>query len=726
LAFTGLFVGAVSQLNAGLDAIPAAIVNNDEMITSTLPDGSEQQILAGRQLVTELTGADSAGFDWTITNTEDANAMLASGEVYAVLEVPEDFSKSIVSLSSEEPQRADLEIRTDDAHNYLTGSVAQTVGDGLVNTFGAAISEQYVAGLYSTIGQLGGALSTAADGATQIADGAGSLSAGLSTLTDGASAAASGASTLANGTSQYVNGVAQLGGGVGQYAAGVSGLNDGLTQYVSGVSSLSSGVNQYVAGATELSTGVGQYVAGASSLSAGVNQYVGGAGELATGLESLAAAGSQLNGGLAAIPEYTGAVSQLSAALSDASAALDPTDPAAAGVQQLVAALATAADGGAAVEQGIGAVSQYTDGVSQSAAGARALANSGAELSSGAAALASSGPGLSSGASALASSGAELAAGANTLAASGPQLSSGSATLATSGAELASGASTLAASGGELTSGAADLATGLNSLADGAADATTGATALQSGAAELGAGLQEGADQVPVIEGDAATESATVATSPVGLTVTRNNEVSDIGQIIATFFVPLGLWLGAIAIFLVMRPVTRSVLASTAANGRIAMSAISKAGALAAAQAALLVLLMHITLDVSWTVLPATILFSLVMALSFVAVHYLLTVAFGRMGLVLSLLLLAVQLTSTGGLYPIQLLAEPFQVVSPFLPLTYGVAGIQAIIAGGSIGTIVLCALALIGFGLLSLALSLVAVRRVRRAHALGEVQAAH
>ena len=97
LAFAGLFVGALGQSDTAIDRIPAAIVNQDELIQMTNADGSESPVFAGRQLVTELTAAD--GFDWVITNAEDADAALKAGDVYAVLTIPQNFSESILSLS---------------------------------------------------------------------------------------------------------------------------------------------------------------------------------------------------------------------------------------------------------------------------------------------------------------------------------------------------------------------------------------------------------------------------------------------------------------------------------------------------------------------------------------------------------------------------------------------------------------------------------------------------
>jgi len=567
LAFAGLFIGAVSQLNHGISSIPAAIVNNDQLVEQTAADGTKTPVLAGRQLVTELTGAKSAGFSWTITNSKDAKAQLASGKVYAILTVPKDFSKSIVSLSSKSPERANLSISTDDSHNYLTGSVAQVVGDSLSSAFGQAITKQYIAGIYSGIGGVGGSLQTAADGATRLSGGASSLASGLHKLAGGTSQSASGATSLASGTSKYVSGVAKLS-------------------------------------------------SGASSVADGVEQYTGGVKQLSAALTAAV-------GHLAAHPEDPAAL---------------PT------VEAITSQLHHLAKGGGALADG--------------------------------------------------------------------------------SAGIASGAKTLASNGTALSSGTAGLASGLTQLATGTSKSATGASSLATGADKLATGLSSGASSAPSYTKAQIAKTADVASNPVGVTVHREHKVSSPSQIIATLFVPLGLWIGSLAVFLVMRPLTRRLLSSTAGNGRLVTSAIGRASIVTGAQALLLVLLLHTAVGVSWTLLPATILFSLVMALAFTAFHYLLTIGLGRAGLVVSIFLLAIQITSTGGLYPIQLLATPFQVVSPLLPLTYGVQGMQAIIANSGAGSAIGAAFALVAFGVGSLLVALLAVRRTRRARALGLVPA--
>jgi len=542
LAFAGLFVGSIGQSDTAADRIPAAIVNQDELVYQTAADGTKTPVFAGRQLVTELTGADSkdadskdagskaagaTGLDWTITNAKDAEAALKSGRVYAILTVPKDFSASIMSLQSQDPVKAELSIRTDDAHSYLTGAVAQSVGDGMVSTFGTAITEQYISGIYASVGQLGSAITQAADGA--------------------------------------------------------AGLSTGVSAYTSGVDRLSSGLSQLNGGAAKL-----------DGVSSGVSQFTGGVAQLA---QALAAANAQLQA--------------------------NPGDPTAvATVAAISAQLTAAAQGGTSLSQ-------------QTAAGIDGIQS------------------------------------------------------------------------------------GIAQSADGAAQLAAGSAQLSSGASSLADGLKAGAAQLPDADGASTAQAAKVASSPVGLTVTRDNEISGVGTAVATFFVPLGLWVGALAVFLVLRPVTRRALGSTATNGRLVTSALLRAAAVTGAQALLLVALLHLALGVSWAALPATLGFSLLMAFAFTAFHYLLTVGLGRAGLVVSLFVLAVQVTSTGGLYPVQMLAAPFQWISPLLPLTYGVQGMQGILAGGSAGPGIAAALVLLALGVLSVLLSLLVVRRSRRAQAL-------
>lgn len=621
LAVAGLVSGALGGAGDKLESVPAVVVNNDEMVTMTLADGTEQPVLAGRQLVTELTDPETPGFKWTISNDEEAAALLASGDAYAVLTIPADFSESVTSLSSEAPARANLDIRTDDAHAYLAGSAAQSVGDAMSATFGRELTAQYLEGFYANLSSMGGALGDAADGATQLSSGVGTLAGGLGTLSSGVAAAATGATDAASGASAFADGVAQYTGGVAQYTAGVDGIAGGLSELATNT------------------TGLGVLSAG-----------IGG---------------------------YTTAVDGYSAQLADVTS-------------RILAAAQTPEGVSPALYQELATVSGTLT----------AVAGQGAPLAQGAAGL----PALEGGI-------AQLSGGAQ-------QLSGGSAALRDGSAELASGADSLA-------TGIDELAVGLVALQGGAADAATGATQLAGGATTLADGLASGAEQASALTDIDAAATADVVAEPVTVATARDHEIGSTGEVIGMLFVPIGLWLGAMALFLVFRPFGREALRSTASTGGLVARTLARAGLLALAQAVAVVLLLHGALGVAWTMLPQTLAFSALLALVFTALHAFLTVWLGRAGLLVSLVLVALQLTASGGLYPVEVLSGPYQAISPFLPLTWAVQGMQLIVAGAGGGAVATAAGVMVLFGLVGVIGTAVVVGRRRGIRSIGFAAAA-
>lgn len=613
-AVNGLFAGALSNVDHSISSIPAAIVNEDQLVTTTNADGTQSVNFAGRGLVTELTGADQSGFDWTVTNADDAASGLADGTYYAVLTIPSDFSATVNTLGTPDPKQGLIDIQTDDAHGYLSRVLASTVGSAVQAGFGQTITATVVNGIYTSFGTVGTSLKDAADGANQLGSGAGQL--------------ATGATQLSDGLSQYTSGASTLASGVAQYTGGVSSLSSGLTQYTGGVSQLASGADELQAKTTQL----GEFGTGVASYATGVTG-------LTTSLKDLSAAAQA---GLLT-PEQVEA--QLGA-LAAGAAQLDANS----------ADLAEAGKGMPALQSGIGE--------------------------------------LASGADQLAANGSELVSGAQQLAAGGPALSSGADQLASNGPALVQGAQQLGA----------------------------GAAQLQSGAGQLASGLTAGADQLGARTSSDPQAAADVIAKPVAVDVSTTNQVSSVGQVISTVILPVALWIGALALFLWLRPFSRSVLASPASTGRLVGRTFLRAAVFGTGQAVVVVAFLHLALGAAWTLLPATLGFSLLVSFAFMAFHQLLTTAFGRMGAVVSVVLLALQIASTGGLYPVQLLSAPFQAINSVSPLAYAVSGLQAILAGGSASVVGTSALVLAVTLAVSLLLALWALGRRRRPAALGWV----
>ncbi|GAA2462488.1 YhgE/Pip family protein [Agromyces soli] len=618
LAVAGLVSGAVAGGNDQLEQIPAIVVNDDEMVTTTDADGAEQQVLAGRLLVTELTGGEASGFDWTISNDEEAAKKLADGEAYAVLTIPSDFSASVTSLSGSNPTKANLEIRTDDAHSYLAGSVVQSVGDAMTAAFGRTLTQQYLEGLYAGLADFGGSLDQAADGASSLASGAGSLSTGVGQLSTGVASAASGASDAASGASQYA---------------------DGVRQYTEGVDGLASGLAQASAGS-----------AGLDTLAGGVSSYVGGVN----------AAVGQIGGA------FTGVIAQLEQAKVDNPELAPQLDALIAQLQAQAGALQPQLDQFTA--QGAQLAAGVQSGVDQTQAGLAELSNGAAQLSGGSAAI-------------------------------------------------RDGASSLA-------SGVGELAGGLDQLSSGASSAATGADELASGAEQFASGLADGAEQAGALTNVDGKEMADVVSQPVTVDAARDHEIASTGEAVGMWFAPIGLWVGALAMFLVFRPFGREALRSTASTGGLVWRALARAGLVALGQTVAVVGLLHLALGVSWSLLPQTLAFSALTALAFTAVHAWLMTWLGRGGMIISLILVALQLTTTG-LVPIEALSGPYQTISPFLPLTWAVQGMQLIVSGAGGAGVAGAAGVLALFALIGVLGTAIVVGRRRGIRSIGFASAA-
>ncbi|MWB98259.1 YhgE/Pip family protein [Agromyces seonyuensis] len=655
LAVAGFVSGALGGAGT-TQRIPAIVVNNDVMQTTTDADGNETPVLAGRLLVTELTGAsddEAAGFDWTISNDAGAAEALEDGTAYAVLTIPADFSESVLSMSGAEPQRADLSIRTDDAHGYLAGSVVQSIGTSMTAAFGQQLTETYLQGFYGNLAALGGQLGDAADGAAQLSSGVTQVADGLGQLADGAVQSADGADALSSGATQLSGGISQYTDGVDRLSAGLSAYAPGVAEYTGGVDGIAAGLAQLDAGVNDPATG------GLDALSSGVEQYTG-----------------TINGGLAQVETYVGPAADefdawiaanrdLVAEYPELQEIADQVAAARTGVDQLQAAGTTLATQTRSTLGGVkGAVSQLSGGLAEVSAGS---------------------PGIRDGVAAFAAGAGQLASGS---------------------VALESGASGLAG-------GTAELAGGLDTLATGAQDAADGAGELEGGATQLADGLADGAESAKALD-SLNDETAAVLADPVGATTERDNEIGSLGEVIGMLFVPVGLWLGALALVLAYRPVTAAALASTASTGRIAGRALLRAGLVGLGQAVVVTALLHLAMGVPWSAVGATLPFAMLTALSFTALHVLLRTALGKFGLIASLLLVTVQLTSAGGLYPIEIVSGPFQAISPLLPLTWGVAGMQAIIAGTGGAAVAGPALVLVLFGAIGAVGTLLAVSRQR------------
>jgi putative membrane protein len=206
-----------------------------------------------------------------------------------------------------------------------------------------------------------------------------------------------------------------------------------------------------------------------------------------------------------------------------------------------------------------------------------------------------------------------------------------------------------------------------------------------------------------------------VLANPVALDRSVRHPAGTYGVGFAPYFLALALWVGAMITYMVLRPLNRRYVVSGAPGHRVALAGLLPAVAIGLVQATLLFTVVTLGLGLSpvhafgtWALLALT-------AAAFAAIMQLLGAALGPAGRIVALALLMLQLTSSGGTYPVQTTPGFFQAIHPLLPMTYVVEALRHAIDGGPAGTVTTGVLALLGYGAGALALTVLVAYRSRR-----------
>ncbi|WP_369052721.1 YhgE/Pip family protein [Kineococcus terrestris] len=679
LLYGGLYLSANHDPVAHLDRLRAAVVDEDVPATATGPDGASTPVRAGADLVEQLTGPDAdAGFTWEATTAERAREGLADGDYAAVLTVPRDFSAALASTTGDAPRSARLSVTTDDAVNHVVSQVTDTVATSVRTGLQRTATAGHLDGVYLAFSDVHDSLDRAADGADELTDGAARTDDGARELLVGLGDLDRGAARLVDGTGDLRTGSRELADGTAALAGGAAAADTGARELAGGLGALREGTAALPQRTAELADGSRRVADGAARLAQAVDGLDTGA------LDAVAGAGADLGPALDDALERARAV---------AAASGDPQ------LQEAVEQLARARAG--LDDERVAAT------VADAAARARQLAADVDALAAGADAVATGNRALADAAPALAAGAASAAGGADELAAGTSSLAAGARSAAAGAGELASGAAAVDDGARSLLGGTEAAATGAGALADG-----TGR--LTDGAGELAGSLREGAGQVPALSAAQREQRAGVVADPVQAQRVVENPVAHYADGLAPLFVPVALWVGGMVTYMVLRALSPRALASTVSPVRAALAGWVPGALLAVAQGLVLGVVLLTAVGISSPRPAATLAFTVLVAVVFTALHQCLVALFGGAGRLGALVLLVLQLTSTGGTYPVQTAPGFFQVLHPLLPMTYAADGLRHLVVGGSGAAVWSSAAVLAGFGLLGLAVSVLAAHRRR------------
>ncbi len=472
----------------------------------------------------------------------------------------------------------------------------------------------------------------------------------------------------------------------------VSAVADALTANLpAGVSTQLT--EQYVGGTLgalgELRTGIGQAGDAASEIAAATDQAAEGARQIAAASDQLTGGLEQMTGVLRALPGGAHDLGALTAAGATQSAALSlglagASLGAEVAHEAQLASLATiealqtcVGDGSAAPTCDVTAA--LADLNAQAVAVEELLAGQSGALAVGAA-----------------DAGA-LAIGAGTIAAVSGPVADGLGQLAEAAAGAAGGSAQLAAA-------EAELAGGLDRLAE--------------GTDQLGGALSEVSTSIPDHSADEQKQIASVVASPIAVERTAVSGPGSAWLSAIAVVAPVGLWLGAFVLFLVLAPFARNALTTPASAGRIAADGAGVAIIVALAQGVIVWGVLALV-GAAPDRLPVALALVLASSVCFALVHQMLVAAFGRAGLIVSAVLLGLQLVAAGTLSPAALAPAADSPLS-LLPLSLGLQGAQALV-GGSAEAVVSAA---VGLGIWAVAAWLgtvvaITAQRRRTMHAL-------
>ena len=654
--FTWFNVAASWDPFGNTRSLRIAIANTDVGFKSDLVP---LHINIGDQVVSALRKNDN--FDWVIATEDEAIEGTRSGDYYAAIVIPEEFSKDMLTFFDGEVSSAPMTYYVNEKKNgispKLAGQGAEAVSAQVNQTFARTLAEVAL----DTASSMGDALSsTTATGAVTKLDNRVQLVAmRLRTAADSADAYAALASsslTLIDSTTTLVSGVgaakSSAQSAVGSADSGVTGLTAAAT---GAIASVSSAIDSSKTELDTLSTSVENVYSTASTstadASASLRSQAGVLDSHATTYEDIKKTLKDMPGSpvsqssLDTLQSTADRLRTLATNLRDAATDLDTkTSNAQTNHDNITALIADA-------HQAVDDLSADYD---------------------------------------------------NDLK---PKLDSLASTLSSAQSSLSSARSSLSSSTSTASDGSDSAREKLTSLRD---SLTSAATDMRDSAGKMDSlhnSIKEAQDSGDLttlkdVIGNNPEALATAIAAPVGVDTIPVYPVANFGSQMAPMYTILALWVGSVLMVVSIRSdVTDENVADglaeddplratlTASPIRLSAGYLGRYlifGTVALAQATLLGLgdlyflkVQHNhPLEFMGTLWLTAVVFSFLL--------YTLIATFGNAGKALGVLLLVLQISGAGGAFPLAILPPFFSSVSPFLPATHAITALRASIAGYS------------------------------------------
>lgn len=614
--------------------IKVAVANNDQGTSNEYVG----ELNAGDETVSKLKENDQLG--WVFTDADTAVEGVKSGEYYAAIIIPDDFSTNLTSMLTGTFTQPQLEYYCNEKKNAIAPKVtdtgAQTVEEQINETFVATVSETLVEKIQNAAGDLdaqgaetqGGILENVQRSNQALQDVRDALAGMQKTIATSKEAGAKADETLSALSGQIPSLVNALDKGDALLASArtssrnfASSLNTTLSHGLTQMGKASSNANVAVGKLSGAISAAGGKVDGAL---ADVQMVINDVNRIIIDIREITGIDSGLV--LSALEEQLAELQTLKDALQDQS-----TD-----IQNSAGAIAGAVSSlDSATQQGISAM----EGVQQDMASTVL-------------------PQLSQGMDSFSEVSGDLT---GVVASLEPTIAQARGVLAQLTTTLDQASSTMSQADSSLEKLQGTLSTAANDVA-----------ALRA---------SESLDKLDEILGASSADLADFMSSPVTLTTKVVYPVSNYGSGVAPFYTNLALWVGGCVLIAIIKLEVdgEGIGAFTATEGYFGRWLLLVV--LGFVQA-FIVCCGDLVLGMQCLRPELFVLAGIFTSFVYVNIIYALASAFKHIGKALVVILVIVQIPGSSGMYPIEMMPDFFQRLHPLLPFTYGISAMRETIGG--------------------------------------------
>ncbi|HEQ8735709.1 TPA: YhgE/Pip family protein [Streptococcus pyogenes] len=699
------FLGSMWDPYGRVNDLPIAVVNHDKPAKRV-----DKSLTIGNDMVDKMS--KSKDLEYHFVSAKQAQEGLKEGDYYMVITLPEDLSQRAATLLNPEPKKLTIRYQTSKGHGMVAAKMGETAMAKLKESVSQNITKTYTSAVFSSMTDLQSGLKEASAGSQTLASGAKTAQAGSQTLSTNLAALTGASQQFQQGTGRLTSGLTTYTDGVNQVKNGLGTLSTDIPNYLNGVSRLSQGASQLNQGLSQLTQattlsdekakGIQSLIVGLPVLNQGIQQLNTelstlqppnlNADELGNSLGAIAQAAKQViaeetaaqNEELSALQATSVYQSltaeqqgELAAALSqsDKSQTVSAAQTILSSVQTLSTSLQSLSqeDQSKHLEQLKEAVAQIANQSNQALPGASSALT---ELSTG---LAKVNGSLNQ----------QVLPGSNQLTTGLAQLNRYNTAIGSGVIKLSEGTNALSSKSGELLDGSHQLSEGATKLADGSSQLSQGGHQLTSGLTELSTGLStlngslaKASQQLSLVS--VTDKNAKAVAKPLVLNEKDKDGVKTNGIGMAPYM---------IAVSLMVVALSTNVIFANSLSGRpvkdkwdwakqkfVINGFISTMGSIV-----LYLAIQLLGFEARYGM--ETLGFIMLTGWTFMALVTALVGWDDRYGSFASLVMLLLQVGSSGGSYPIELSGAFFQKLHPFLPMTYVVSGLrQTISLSGHIG----------------------------------------